>query len=402
MPNLLLSTLGNTPDIIEETIGVFNYDDNVDFYRNNKHVQVMRKELKRIDEAWPVSTGYLSDIEQRKLQSQHFFTSYYLNETETRSNFHILYTFPPSKIEQLKNDRIGLNPKMQKQELAWLKRLPKSDLHCHLGGVLTPAELVRVSDMHSWKLEEFCYANPGYMRYYRSNMKANFQKFAKAGWKETVREIADDLGVPRYAVSAPLLHQFEGNEEELKRIWYGACCDEMKFCGIGIERYEQLGDLQGSNLLDDIFGLERTLALLLNRCYEEHVKYIEIRCSPLNYVNSEIPVQLVVNLICRVLEKAYPKVEASLIFSISRHRDDMSRQYVELVKQMSADPLFKKYFRGFDLAGNESARTPEKLRDPFMDILKECYSIAIHAGETEEVESIWQAVCHLNAERVGR
>ena len=36
-----------------------------------------------------------------------------------------------------------------------------------------------------------------------------------------------------------------------------------------------------------------------------------------------------------------------------------------------------------------------------MDFMKECYNITIHAGETEEVESIWQAVYHLNAERVG-
>ena len=54
--NLLVSTLGPPPDIIEETVGLFNYDDGVDFYRGNSAVGEMRDDLARLDEVWLVAT----------------------------------------------------------------------------------------------------------------------------------------------------------------------------------------------------------------------------------------------------------------------------------------------------------------------------------------------------------
>ncbi len=544
--NLLVSTLGAPPDIIEETVGLFNYDDGVDFYRGNSAVGEMRDDLARLDEVWLVATDqkhivkpngkdilsvqesynyilqkcsgygaairvfvlggvadivnesdarafhdlllrvvafarqkrgdgkmylslacgrktmstdmqdaayvfgcdnllhvlgdrkedatpmlmggltpnesvkpqsvnfdegpflrcspsndYLCDIEQQKRQSQHFFTSYYLKEQEPRSNFHVLYTLPPSKIGQLKKEHIGIDELKEQEELAWLRQLPKSDLHCHLGGVLSPSEAVQVADLHPWKVEELTACHPAYINYLRSDMDENFKAFFKNGWKESIVASAEELGVPHYAVSYPLLLQFKGREEKLKRIWYGSLCNETVFCGVGIKKYEQLGDLQGSNLLDYGYGLEQTLKILLTRCYNENVKYLEIRCSPFNYTNENTSVDDVVLQICHTLEKVYAKIETSLIFIISRHRGDVSIQYVELVKRLKKESLFRKFFRGFDLAGDESIKKPEDVRESFMDIMKECYNITIHAGETEEVENIWQAVYHLNAERVG-
>ena len=54
--NLLISTLGATPDIIEETVGLFYYDGDTDFYRGNAVVVEMRKGLTRLDEVWLVAT----------------------------------------------------------------------------------------------------------------------------------------------------------------------------------------------------------------------------------------------------------------------------------------------------------------------------------------------------------
>ncbi|MBO4739120.1 MAG: hypothetical protein J5606_06115, partial [Bacteroidales bacterium] len=219
-------------------------------------------------------------------------------------------------------------------------------------------------------------------------------------WKELVKEHAEKFKVPKCCVAAPILQQFKGKEDELKKYWYGENL-ETSFCGLGIERYEQLGDLQGSSLLDHPLSLELTMRLLLNRCIKENVKYLEIRCSPFNYESEGFSVDDVVQLICRMMDSVSDKIESSLIFIISRHRGDSTSDYVDLVKRLKDKQWFCKFFRGFDLAGNESIKTPEELRDSFMDILKECYNITIHAGETEEVESIWQAVYHLNAERVG-
>ena len=90
-------------------------------------------------------TDFLTDIQNQKRNAQHFYTTYYLDEKETRSNFYILYTLPPSKIKELKTDYLGIDPSKQKEELEYLQRLPKSDLHCHLGGVLTAEEMIEVA-----------------------------------------------------------------------------------------------------------------------------------------------------------------------------------------------------------------------------------------------------------------
>ena len=57
--------------------------------------------------------------------------------------------------------------------------------------------------------------------------------------------------------------------------------------------------------------------------------------------------------------------------------------------------------RGFDLAGNEGSSKTAALREAFMPMMEKCLHITIHAGETQEVQSVWEAVYHLSAERVG-
>ena len=345
---------------------------------------------------------YLERIEEQKHQSQHFFTSYYLNEKETRSNFHILYTLPPSKIEQLKSERLGVTTERQERELEWLKRLPKCDLHCHLGGVLNIEQTVETASyFQTGYMEGYAKDSPSYCRWLHGDRQSVFEDFLNKGWKKSVRESARLYNVPQVCISSPLLSIYSGREDELKNLWYGMHANEREFCGVGIERYEQLGDLQGSTLLDSLQTLEYALDVLLKRCESENVKYLELRCSPLNYTTKKISGPMVVKSICNLLERAYPAVETSLIFIISRHRGNIVDDYVNLVKEMNADPMFKKYFRGFDLAGNESIKAPEELRQSFISIMRECYNITIHAGETESVESIWQAVYHLNAERIG-
>ena len=345
-------------------------------------------------------TDYLEHIEHQKQQAQHFFTTYYLNEQETRANFHVLYTLPPSKIKQLKAEKIGVDPQRQDMELEWLRKLPKSDLHCHLGGVLNPKEIVDVAIGLDDVVKIFAELNPNYAAWLNTIDSSAIDVFVKPEWKELIRERAEKFNVPKCCVAAPILRQFKGKEDELIKLWYGENTETM-FFKVGIKKYEQLGDLQGSTLLNHPKSLELTMNLLLNRCIDENVKYLEIRCSPFNYAREGFSVDDVVWFICCMMDSVSDKIETSLIFIISRHRGDSTAEYVNLVKRLKKNQWFNKFFRGFDLAGNESIKTPEELRDSFMDIMKECYNITIHAGETEEVESIWQAVYHLNAERIG-
>ena len=56
---------------------------------------------------------------------------------------------------------------------------------------------------------------------------------------------------------------------------------------------------------------------------------------------------------------------------------------------------------GFDLAGDEKVCTAAEMHNYFLPLMKECMHFTIHAGEDNPVESIWEAVYMLNAQRIG-
>ena len=340
------------------------------------------------------TTDYLSEINRKKKDAQHFFTSYYLKEEETRSNFHILYTLPPSKIEMLKHERLGVDKSKQDEELAYLRKLPKTELHCHLGGVLSAQELIEVAKCYLPLIEK---------------ERLNNEKFA--GWdgeydasipfKKWYLDLKETLGVHKGLIASSLILQYQDNPEALHQLIFGKYTNECCYRQIGMLNYGELGDLQGSALLCNEDAIRKTVQILLKNCIKENVAYIEIRCSPINYATDILPPRQVMYAIFEELEKV-TEVEASVLIIASRHGkiEDIHKS-IELMHEMKGDKLFDKYFRGFDLAGNEESAKPIEVRDHFLDVMKDCNNITIHAGETAPSENIWEAVYHLNAERIG-
>lgn len=368
---------------------------NLGIVKKNEALKV--KELS-FDEAEIVKsipdTSFLVDIQNQKRNSQHFYTTYYLNEKETRSNFHILYTLPPSKIEALKAEYIGIDRLKQKDELEYLQRLPKSDLHCHLGGVLSAEEMVEVAKCYLPLIENERAENAKFREWtcdYDSSKKV----------KQWYNDLSTSLGVHKGLIAASLILKYQENPQDLHRLIFGDKTVEEKYCGIEIQKYEELGDLQGSALLCNEEAIRKTVQILLSNCKKENVVYLEIRCSPINYQADKLSASGVLRAVFEELERV-PEVDSSVIIIASRHGgDDKIQQSVELVKQLKDDALFKKYFRGFDLAGDESAKSPKEVREQFLEVMKDCYNITIHAGETAPAENIWEAVYYLTAERIG-
>lgn len=339
-------------------------------------------------------TDFLTDIQNQKRNAQHFYTTYYLDEKETRSNFYILYTLPPSKIKELKTDYLGIDPSKQKEELEYLQRLPKSDLHCHLGGVLTAEEMIEVAKCYLPLIEKEKKQNLLY-----SKWDCKYDK--KLPIKDWYKDLENHLGVHKGLIASRFILEYEDNPRALEQIIFGNYIQESDYKSIGINAYESLGDLQGSALLCNETAIRKTVQILLSKCKKENIAYLEIRCSPINYQTSILSPNQVLQAIFEELERE-PEVETSVIMIASRHGgDDKILQSIELTKQLKDDALFKKYFRGFDLAGNESAKSPKEVREQFLEIMKDCYNITIHAGETAPAENIWEAVYHLTAERIG-
>jgi adenosine deaminase len=139
---------------------------------------------------------------------------------------------------------------------------------------------------------------------------------------------------------------------------------------------------------------------LIRRSRAENIRYLELRCSPLNYTRAGLSAEEVVQIIDRELS-AQDDFEYSLIFIASRHgKMSTVYQHVELAEELLEQDEVPS-LRGFDLAGSEKTGSIEQLRQAFMPMLRQCRHITIHAGETEQVDRIWEAVYHLSAERIG-
>ena len=285
-----------------------------------------------------------------------------VNYDTSDSNFKILFQYKKNIIEKLKKTFIGNDPSKEKEELDLLKTLPKCDLHCHLGGAL---------------------------------------------YSDDIFEIIKNFTIPEISISEEKKQIIEklkkiSSAKKIDEEFFSEYQDEESFVNIGIDLYEELGDIQGSTL----FQTEEIIAFAVRKLIEhsrsENVRHLEIRCSPMNYTKAGLTGQKVLEVILKTIDDYRETMSVSLLIIASRHGELRKiSQSINLIKKMGENKFKKKYFKGFDLAGNEEKRSPKKLRSLFLDIMKDCYNITIHAGETQDVDKIWQAVYHLNAERIG-
>lgn len=382
-----------------------------------------------------MDTCFLDKVQDIRDQAKYFYSSFTQKQEYVYDNFPILYTLSQETQDVLKRFKVGACLENKPDDLELLKTLPKSDLHCHLGGCLTVEEMVAVAATIRGKIDEEKRCN--------SNFQAWVPRGPKTGesWKDWRGRIADELQTDWRLVAPAYILSFENDPRKLEDIIYGDYIgpdgenDDCSFVGIAIQKkkkrpieelvggrdsdevvleltpYEILGDLQGTSLLCHEETLRKAVEILLQKSYDDGVRYLEIRCSPINYAKGKLIADRV-----RVVEAILDEVEAfcgknemrvSIMFIASRHADqERVKEGIELYQYMASEKykrydLFKKYFRGFDLAGNESSADPKDMRDVFEDVMQDCLNITIHAGETMPVDKIWQAVYYLNAERIG-
>lgn len=342
-----------------------------------------------------------------RLKKAEFLLCNYSNEVlqgESSTNFLALYSLPPSIIERLKQWRFGVEEQAADKELGLLKKLPKAELHCHLGGILNMRELIEVAEANRTLIEGHGSQLSPWLKNWKETVHTgnpeqirNRLKDSETGrpdFKELRHAVA---GVPEPLCVAAFILLFEDAPDLLDEVVFGPYRNEANFCGIGFESYENLGDLQGSGLLQNEQSIKAACRVLLRKADEHNIRYIEIRCSPANYTQGGLTPDQVV---CAI-EEEFEKVDSplySLILTASRH-GLMSRvyQHIELAERLMED----ENLRGFDLAGNEEARTPQEVRESLITLMERCMHFTIHAGEKVPVSHIWEAVYHLNAERIG-
>lgn len=341
------------------------------------------------------------ELERRRKKAGYHYAQYAtsLIHGNDTANFMALYSLPPGIVKQLKTTRIGVDPAKREKELAWLKKLPKADLHCHLGGIADCREMIEIAAASRSQIEKFRDRLDPFLSDWKQRLENESAEEIRAGFDAKALRGAVP-GVPEPLCVSAFLLLFEDRPDLLDQIVYGPFCDEGSFCGIGFSAYEKLGDLQGSGLLQNEENIRAACLVLLEKASENNVKYLEVRCSPAKYIRGGLSSKRVAEAIAEALNRD-ASVQTSIIFTASRHgRIEEVMEHVNLAKTL-LDLREKFPLRGFDLAGDEKARAAACMRDALMPMMQECLHFTIHAGENVPVESIWEAVYHLNAERIG-
>jgi adenosine deaminase len=345
-------------------------------------------------------------IETRLKNSDHLLFNSYRSRMEkaSQSSFYGLQLLSPQVIGNLENEYIGLEKHKSGIDYQWLKSLPKSDLHCHLGGILNVNEIIEVALVLIPEIELLTDSVPGFSGWMESmkNAVRNHNKsFLQPFVSESKHKLRELDGIPDPFGLASFLCCFEGKEKLLEELIYGELLSPINFTGIGIERYMKLGDLQGSGLLKHRLTIERACQILIRKCRDHNVRYLELRCSPANYQTKELSINEIVEIIHRVLTSD-PEIRFGLIIIGSRHNNpDLLREHIDLADFLSKDGKYNAFFSGFDVAGNESIMSPKMLKNELSQLLRSCAKMTIHAGEGVDPQNIWEAVYELNADRIG-
>jgi adenosine deaminase len=236
--------------------------------------------------------------------------------------------------------------------MADLRRLPKVDLHRHLVGSIRPEVLVQIAASLNIALDDF----------------------------------AND---PSKIKSAAVLSatSTRGYEEFFKRrVW--------KFFK-PIFRHPQ--------------GAREAIYHAIADAAHDGVIYVEFRVSPYG-IGPEGPGHLAAFLSSlgegiRRASQDFPETLAKLILSIGRHRYADLRSHAErqtmCCRLIDAARAFNDFVVGFDIAGDEENYPNELFVDLAKAIKSAGFKLTVHAGETNNAHSMWDALQCLAADRIG-
>ena len=320
-----------------------------------------------------------------------------MRDEERSPAFMALYGLSPRIIQEMKSARIGVDPGRRELELRWLLRLPKAELHCHLGGIADAQELVEIAGANAEAIDRYRTDLGPWLDSWRRRLDRGglFPKDLKRLRKGVP-------GVPEPVCVSSFLLLFRDDPGALDRFLYGRLVDEESFFGIDFKAYEKLGDLQGSGLLQSKESLQAACRILAGKAVEHNgaLSRGALLSRQLCAVVASQPRMLRASWTRRwgrVRDSGH-----SLVFIASRHgKMSAVREHVELACKMMDAPGGFPFLRGFDVAGDESARAASRMRAALIPLMERCIHLTIHAGEKQPVESVWEAVYHLNAERIG-
>jgi adenosine deaminase len=317
-----------------------------------------------------------------------------LAAVEHHENWRSLYRLPPARIARLRATPL------QPSHTAWLVRLPKADLHRHIGGCLSLDEQRRVAKViwDGLPSDERLVCN----RQVRPLLQQTHWPW---DWPTKLR------GAHRPALTAAVLLQ--ASDAQLQHHLFDVTEPRvaLKDSDHGFAAYERPGELSGSALLAHPAAVAPYAQALVAQARAEGLAYVELRGSPQKY-NPVDPLGFLQHL-QRALQAAGARTEPAagglsapltgprfgFVWILDRRQpDDLPVVVQQAVK---AHRALGGFLLGLDLAGDEGTHHPARLAAGFLPAFAECLPLTIHAGEGEPAENIWQAAYHLHADRIG-
>ncbi len=215
--------------------------------------------------------------------------------------------------------------------------MPKTDLHCHLGGSIRITTLIEFARKFNIKL-------PSY--------KPEILK------KHILCKEDKEKCLNNYLLPFRICESIFRRAEVFQRVAYEVCEDAA----------------------------------------QENVKLFELRFAPTNYTTQRLKLNSIIKATLDGLNRAARDFNMHTGLIICGIRNDMeaTRKAAELAVNFKRDGVV-----GFDLAGPEVGYRPKLFQDAFEPVHRNFIPVTIHAGEEDTVASIAEAIIYLNARRIG-
>jgi adenosine deaminase len=219
----------------------------------------------------------------------------------------------------------------------WLIDMPKSDLHCHLGGSLRIDTILDLADKHNVDI----------------------------GVK--TKEELENIVVYKNRQNPSLADYIAG----------------IKIC---------------ESVLTTPESFQRCAFEVAQDAAKENVNIFELRFAPTNYVKDNLKLYQIIEGTLDGLKRASEQynIHTGLIICGIRTDIEATKKAVELAANYQDFGVI-----GFDIAGKENGYRPKLFEKIIMPVLQNFIPVTVHAGEDDGVASIAEALIYLNAQRIG-